>query len=165
MRLYFLRHGLAGDREDWHGDDASRPLTTEGVKKMEREAKTIAKLDLQLDAIVTSPLVRAAQTARIVADELDLRDVLIEDQNLGLDFDLARLRNVIEKHRAAEALMLVGHEPSMSRTLGQITGARVELKKGALACMEVDPHSLRGELLTLIPPKILAMKHKGCRCC
>jgi len=158
VKLYFLRHGLAGDRGDWAGDDALRPLTPEGVKKMEREAKTIAKLDLGLDAIVTSPLVRAVQTARIVADELDLRDVLIEDDNLGLDFDLARLRNVIEKHRAADALMLVGHEPSMSRTIGQIGGGSVELKKGALACMEVDPHSLRGELLSLVSPKILAMK-------
>lgn len=158
MKLYFLRHGLAGEREDWHGDDASRPLTTDGIKKMEREAKTIAKLDLELDAIVTSPLVRAVQTARIVADELNLREVLIEDENLGLDFDLARLRNVIEKHRAAEALMLVGHEPSMSRTLGQITGGRVELKKGALACADLNPISLRGELLSLVPPKILAMK-------
>ena len=164
MRLYFLRHGLAGEREDWHGDDASRPLTAEGVKKMEREAKTMVKLDLDLDAIVTSPLVRAVQTARIVADELDLRDELIEDDNLGLDFDLARLRDVVEKHRAADALMLVGHEPSMSRTLGQIVGgARIELMKGALTCAEIDPASLRGELCWLLPPKILAVKR--CSCC
>jgi phosphohistidine phosphatase len=165
VRLYFLRHGLAGEREDWHGDDASRPLTTEGVKKMEREAKMMAKLDLELDAIVTSPLVRAAQTARIVADELGLRGVLIEDENLGLDFDLARLRNVIENHRAADALLLVGHEPGMSRTLGQIVGGtRIELKKGALACAEMDPTSLRGELRWLLPPKILAPKRRSCCC-
>jgi phosphohistidine phosphatase len=158
VKLYFLRHGLAGDREDWAGDDALRPLTPEGIKKMEREAKTIAKLALQLDAIVTSPLVRAKQTARIVADELDLRDVLVEDEKLGLDFDLGGLRTVIEKHRAAEALMLVGHEPSMSRTIGQIGGGRVELKKGALACVDIEPNSMRGELLSLVPPKLLAMK-------
>ncbi len=159
MRLYFLRHGLAGEREDWRGDDAQRPLTPEGIKKMEREAKTIARLELGLDAIVTSPLVRAAQTARIVADELQLRDVLVEDANLGLDFDLGRLRSVIENHPAADALMLVGHEPSMSRTLGLIVGgARIDLKKGALACADVDPLSLRGQLLALVPPKLLAMK-------
>jgi phosphohistidine phosphatase len=158
VKLYFLRHGLARDREDWAGDDALRPLTPEGIKKMEREAKTIAKLALQLDAIVTSPLVRAKQTARIVADELDLRDVLVEDEKLGLDFDLGGLRTVIEKHRAAEALMLVGHEPSMSRTIGQIGGGRVELKKGALACVDIEPNSMRGELLSLVPPKLLAMK-------
>ncbi|MGH7685189.1 MAG: SixA phosphatase family protein, partial [Vulcanimicrobiaceae bacterium] len=100
----------------------------------------------------------AVQTARIVADELDLRDILVEDENLGLDFDLARLRNVVEKHRAAEALMLVGHEPSMSRTIGQIGGGRIELKKGALACIDLDPNSMRGELLSLVPPKILVLK-------
>jgi len=157
MKTYFLRHGLAGDRADWHGDDFYRPLTDEGVKKMKREAKTIRKLDLKLDAIITSPLVRAAQTAEIVAKQLRLGEVLIQDDNLGLDFDSGRLRQVLEKHRAAEALMLVGHEPSMSRTIGQIVGgARIALKKGALVCVEMDPGSLRGELLWLLSPKILA---------
>lgn len=159
MRVYFLRHGLAGDRADWQGDDFYRPLTDDGIKRMRREAKTIAKLDLELDVIVTSPLVRASQTAHIVAKRLDLRDVLIEDENLGLEFDIVRLRKVLSEHAAAEAIMVVGHEPSMSETIGQaLGGARIELKKGALACVELDPDSMRGELLWLLSPRMMVSK-------
>jgi len=159
VNVYFLRHGIAGDREDWRGDDSQRPLTPEGVKKMEREAKSIAKLDLALDAVLTSPLVRAAQTAEIVARELKLRDVLSEDDDLGPQFNVGRLRNVLEQHRAAEAIMLVGHEPSFSQTIGAVIGgAKVQLKKGALACVDMDPQSMRGELVWLLPPKVLAAK-------
>jgi phosphohistidine phosphatase len=158
MRLYFLRHGQAGDREDWLGDDFYRPLTTDGVKRMEREARTIAELDLGLDLIATSPLTRAKQTAEIVAKELGLQDRLVEDEDLGLDFSYERLRSVIARHRDAGALMLVGHEPSMSRTIGRLVGgAKIDLKKGALACVElVEGSATAGELLWLVPPKILA---------
>ncbi|HMD02341.1 MAG TPA: phosphohistidine phosphatase SixA [Candidatus Baltobacteraceae bacterium] len=158
MRCYFLRHGLAGDREDWQGDDSERPLTAEGIEKMGREAKTIAALKLQLDAIVTSPLTRARQTAEIVAKELKLRDRLVEDDNLGLAFDLEHLTNVLEKHAGANSIMLVGHDPSMSETIGQLIGnARVEMKKGSLACVEIaTPSSRNGVLTFLLPPKVLA---------
>lgn len=158
MKIYFLRHGQAGNREDWHGDDFDRPLTTDGIKRMGREAETIGDLDLELDVIITSPLARAKQTAQIVADELDMEDRLVEDHNLGLDFDFDRLRNLIAAHRDAVAIMLVGHEPSMSRTIGQlIGGAKIDLKKGGLARIDLaSPSSGTGELVWLIPPRILA---------
>jgi phosphohistidine phosphatase len=66
MKLYFLRHGLAGDQENWHGDDQSRPLTEQGMQAMHHEAETIAKLGLGLELVLTSPFVRAAQTAEII---------------------------------------------------------------------------------------------------
>lgn len=157
MRCYFLRHGPAGDSEDWHGDDFERPLTDEGVERMQREASSIAELGLDPDVIVTSPLIRARQTAEIVAEELEMRDRLVEDAHLGLDFDLKRLTRILEKHAGAHAVMLVGHDPSMSRTIGQlIGGARVELKKGSLACVRVEASSVKGELVFLLPPKVLA---------
>ncbi len=74
MKLYFLRHGLAGERSEWKGNDFDRPLTEDGKTKMAVEAATIAKLNLGLDAILTSPLVRAYQTAEIVAQKLKLMD-------------------------------------------------------------------------------------------
>ena len=158
MRLYFLRHGQAGEREDWNGDDFDRPLTTDGVKRMEREADSIAELDLELEAIVTSPLVRARQTADIVAKRLKMRKVLVEDENLGLEFNVSRLQRVIERYPKASAIMLVGHEPSMSRTIGQlIGGARIDFKKGALACVDLtDASTAAGELVWLIPPRLLS---------
>ena len=67
MNCYFLRHGIAVEPEAWSGNDFERPLTRDGHTRMEREAKAIAELSLDLDAIVTSPLLRAKQTAEIVA--------------------------------------------------------------------------------------------------
>jgi phosphohistidine phosphatase len=160
MRCYFLRHGLAADPEDSHHDDFKRPLTREGVEKMEREAKTIGDLELGLDVIVTSPLVRAQQTAEIVAKELKMRDRLVEDADLGLDFDLKHLAGVLEKHAGANAIMFVGHDPSMSTTIGQLIGsARVEMKKGSLACVDMlEGPTPKGQLVFLLPPKVLAAK-------
>jgi len=158
MKLYFLRHGQAGEREDWHGDDFDRPLTTDGIKRMEREADTIAELDLEVETIITSPLVRARQTAEIVAKRLKLRKNLIEDENLGLEFNLQRLVQILEHYPKAGTVMLVGHEPSMSRTMGQLVGgARIDFKKGALACVElVDASAPTAELVWLIPPRVLS---------
>jgi phosphohistidine phosphatase len=159
MRLYFLRHGLAAERDEWQGVDFDRPLTDEGRERMARQAKAMAKLSLALEVIVTSPLVRAKQTAAIVADGLKLRAGLVEDERLGLDFDPSRLAGVLEEHRSADAVMLVGHEPSMSGTIGHLVGgARIALKKGALARVDVpDPSSSEGELVWLIPPKVLLL--------
>jgi phosphohistidine phosphatase len=158
MRVYFLRHGLAGDREEWRGDDFDRPLTDKGRERMAREANKMVELSLALDVIVTSPLVRARQTADIVAAGLDRRDRLVEDERLGLDFDPSRLAGILREHPRANAIMLVGHEPSMSETIGHLVGgARIDLKKGGLACVDLpDPSSLDGVLTWLVPPKVLA---------
>src|SRR5580704_12068610 len=121
-------------------------------------AKRLAKLECHLDAIITSPLLRAKQTAEIVAGVLGLRECLTEDTRLGGEFGPDRLREILREHSDADALMLVGHEPSMSETVGRaVGGARIDFKKGAIACVEiVDLGSLRGELLWMAPPKLLA---------
>ena len=73
MKIYFLRHGIAYERETWEGDnDELRPLTEEGIAAMKVEAKIFKGLKLKLDAIITSPLVRAHDTAKIVAKRLDM---------------------------------------------------------------------------------------------
>ena len=160
MKIFFLRHGEAGDRATWKGDDFERPLTEDGVLRMKREAKAIKALDLEIEAIVTSPLVRAKQTAEIVAKALKLKDRLIEDPDLGLDFSSMLLDRILRKHPVVNAIMLVGHDPSMSRTIADLVGdARIVLKKGGLACVEIaDPRTLRGQLSWLVPPKVLAEK-------
>ena len=159
MKCYFLRHGLAGDPARWQGRDFDRPLTSEGCERMAREAKTIAALCLDLDCIVTSPLVRARQTAEIVADRLGLRARLFEDERLGLGLNVASLLDILHEHPNAGAILLVGHEPSLSTTVGRLAGgADVEVKKGALACIEMNGGPApRGRLTALIPPKVLAL--------
>jgi phosphohistidine phosphatase len=159
MKVYFLRHGVAVEPEKWEGADFDRPLTDEGRRRLPRQAKAMGKLALAFDKILTSPLLRAKETATIVADKLKVPDRLVEDERLGLDFDPDRLAGILNDHRSASAVMLVGHEPSMSATIGHlIGGARIELKKGALACVDVpDPSSLVGELVWLIPSKVLLL--------
>lgn len=157
MKCYLLRHAIAVDPEAWSGDDFDRPLTREGRERMEREARAIDELALELDSIVTSPLLRAKETARIVAQRLDMTGKLVEDPRLGIGFNLERLASILSAHADAKTIMLVGHEPSMSITIGHAIGAAsVELKKAALAGLELeDPSAPKGTLFCLIPPKVL----------
>lgn len=157
MKCYFLRHGIAVEPEAWSGSDFERPLTREGHARMEYEAKAIAELSLDLDAIVTSPLLRAKQTAEIVAERLGRGTKLVEDPRLGAGFNPERLGAILAAHADAKAIALVGHEPAMSATIGHsIGGAGIELKKAALAGVEfIHPASTSGTLFCLIPPKIL----------
>lgn len=157
MICYFLRHGPARDAAQWQGSDDDRPLTEKGSERMAALAKRLAKMDLDIDFIITSPLVRAKQTATIVADALDLCDELVEDARLAGDFGPEALREILSERRNANAIVLVGHEPTMSMTIGHaIGGARIDFKKGAIACIDFpDPQSPHGELLWMAPPKIL----------
>ncbi len=159
MKCYFLRHGLAVDAAEWSGSDFDRPLSREGRERTTRSAKTIAELGLAVDVIVSSPLVRAKQTATIVAERLKLEDRLIEDERLGGGFGLNYLAELLAEHHTAGAIMLVGHEPGVSRTVGEIVGgADIDFKPGSLACVNVlDPIKLVGALAWLIPAKVMAL--------
>ncbi len=155
MKLFFLRHGLAGEKSAWHGDDAKRPLTTEGITKMKRTAKTLAALDLNLDVIVTSPLVRAKQTAEIVAKKF--KCPLVEDQRLALGFNDNQLKEILLDHPETSNVMLVGHEPDFSETISTfIGGGRVVCEKDGLARVDLpNSHSKHGELKWLMPSEVL----------
>jgi phosphohistidine phosphatase len=157
VKVYFLRHGIAADRDEWKGDDASRPLTAEGRERMEREAKALAKIGLDPGVIVTSPLVRARQTAEILADALKIRGKLVEDERVAQNFDRAKLAGVLQDHAGVESVLVVGHEPDFSALVGEVVGgAAIVLKKGGIACVELASASApAGELLWLVPPKVL----------
>jgi phosphohistidine phosphatase len=159
VKLYFLRHGLA-DRGAWRGrDDSLRPLTEEGKARMAREAAVLSKIGLKLDLILSSPLTRARQTAEIVGRRLGLAERVKVDERLGPGFGVGALSEILKSHAEIQALMLVGHEPDFSETIGSlIGGGQVVCKKGALA--RVDLHQSappRGRLVWLIPPSLLAL--------
>jgi phosphohistidine phosphatase len=147
MKLYFVRHGVAVEADAWNGDDASRPLTDDGKKSMEREAKALAKIDLQIDRVLTSPFKRAKQTAKIVAKRLNVP--LVEDERLASGFDAAKLEEIVRDNDGAPSLLLVGHEPDFSEVVCDLTGARINLKKGGIACVE------DGHLSLLLTPRVL----------
>jgi phosphohistidine phosphatase len=162
VKLYFLRHGEAGDPAQWEGNDAERPLTDDGRRRMALEARTMRRLELGVDRVITSPLLRARQTAEIVAVELKRKDRLVTDSRLGPDFEPERLAEILRDNQDVHDLLLVGHEPSMSATIGRLVGGgRVELKKGGLARTDVpDPSQLSAELEWLLPPRVLLLDER-----
>ena len=154
MRLYFLRHGIA-DWPDWDpARDHERPLTKDGVKKMKEQARALADLDLKIDAIFSSPYTRAYQTADIVAGKLGLE--VKTEPLLAPGFNSDKLAEIARPFADDQALLLVGHEPNFSMVIAEIIGGgRVQMKKGALARVDVN-RELQGELVWLLPPKVLA---------
>lgn len=158
MRLLFLRHGQAESRETWTGGDDGRPLTAEGRSAMAAEAAFLARLGSAPDVILSSPLTRARETARIFAEGLGVADRLHDDVRLAPGFGPTQLEEILEEHREARTVMLVGHEPDFSLTIGGLVGgAAVVCKKGGLARVDVDPESGAAELVWLLPPKALTV--------
>ena len=157
MILYFLRHGLAYERGEWLGDDSLRPLTEKGLERMRQEAQVLANLDLELDAILTSPFTRALQTAQIIAERLNLTDRLVEDNRLAPGFGLDELTELLTIFPNAQGLMLVGHEPDFSEIISAlIGGGEIVCKKGGLARVVLQNiTTLAGRLEWLIPPGVL----------
>ena len=149
MQLYFLRHGEA-DWPDWKKSDDERPLTDFGKKEMRDVAKFLARLKVRPDLIVTSPLPRASQTAKIAAEHLKTK--LREDELLAPGFGVSELQTVLKRHRS-KVLMVVGHEPDFTNVISGLTGARLKLAKAGVALVDLDPESEVGRLLWLFPPK------------
>ena len=116
------------------------------------------RLEIAPEVIVTSPLVRARQTAEIVGEALGVDDKVVDDERLAHGFGRKQLGAILADHPDAESLMVVGHEPEFSATIGELTGGRVACKKGSLARVDVaDRESLRGELIWLLQPKVLTL--------
>jgi len=159
MEIYILRHGVAAERgTPGYKKDSDRPLTKEGEDKMHQIAEAILGMELKFDLILSSPYIRAAQTAQIVANELDeevtFTDALIPDGN---PLDLIAEINDEKPQR----LLLVGHEPDLSRLASVlITGgsdAVIELKKGGLCKLTSDKLTF-GQCATLnwlLTPRLL----------
>ena len=159
MELYFLRHGIAADAGPEGSGDAGRPLTTEGIEKMKEEARGLRRLGVRPDIVLSSPLVRARQTAEIVRHALGLESRLVDALAPGCD--VARLRDVLGEYRSAERVMVVGHEPDFSSLIGALTGGgRVQLKKGGLARVDLETvDEGTGALIWLLPP--MALRRAG----
>jgi len=140
MEIYILRHGIAVERgSPGYKKDSERPLTDEGEEKMRQIAKAILAMDLKFDLILSSPYVRAQQTAQIVAAELDqevtFTELLVPDGN-----SLELIREINDEK--PQRVLLVGHEPDLSQLVSiLLTGdseTAIELKKGGLCKLTAD---------------------------
>jgi phosphohistidine phosphatase len=149
VNLLIVRHGPAGDREEWEKtgkDDSLRPLTAKGKKEVRKAAAGLARLVPSLDFIATSPWTRAAQTADLVNKEYGVD--LVEVEELTSDHRPEELTPWLSQQRSRETVALVGHEPHLSQLVGLLlTGTSdsiVDLKKGGACLLELSDPSKPG---------------------
>jgi phosphohistidine phosphatase len=133
--IWLLRHGDAADGSP----DSERPLTDKGERQSRNAGLALKKMGVELDACLTSPKVRARDTAELACQELGV-EVTIEDALKGGPFDPAELAAGLEN------VLLVGHDPDFSMAVHSATGAQVRMKKGGLAGIA------KGELIVLLRP-------------
>jgi phosphohistidine phosphatase len=138
--LWLLRHGDAADGSP----DAERPLTDKGREQARAVGAALRALGVELDACLSSPKERAADTARIACAELGEVEPQLEPKLSGGPFDPEALAAGL-----GDDVLLVGHDPDFSMAVHSLTGAQVRMKKGGLAGVE------RGELMVLLRPKEL----------
>ena len=149
MNLYFMRHGIAADRahSGAGSDDRERPLTPKGIKRMNRAAEGLVALSLTFDRILTSPLERARQTAKIVAQALQLEERVEEIEQLSPDRSVQDLLDALVAYAGQKEILLVGHEPMLSSAISVLlsgkTGVAIRLKKGGLSCLQMENVSPR----------------------
>ncbi len=155
IELHLLRHADAGDPAGWARPDAERPLSTKGLRQADRLARHLAALDLEPDAILTSPKVRAVQTAEAVAAALGRRVTV--DERLAGDLDLEALEAILRDAGDVRRPLLVGHDPDFSDLVATLIGAELTMRKGALARIDLDGPiaPAAGVLRWLIPPDAL----------
>ena len=142
MILYFLRHASAGERISDAKRDERRPLDAEGTAQCGLMGRALAAMDVRVDVIVSSPLKRALQTASLVGNEIEFGGTLLQDAALRPDATFARFQDLLQRLHKAEAVLVVGHNPTLGEFLGRLLvaggrPARVDLKKGAVAKVEV----------------------------
>ena len=157
--LYLIRHGLAEERGEAWPDDNKRPLTDEGMARMRKAARGLARLGVAIDVILSSPLVRARQTADLVAGGLDPRPSLVNVDSLAPDGSYAAIVADLEKHGRKPRLALVGHEPLIGELAARLIGSRhaLEFKKGGICRIDLDeiPPAGPGDLRWMLTPRVL----------
>jgi phosphohistidine phosphatase len=161
VNLYILRHGIAVEPgAPGFENDSERPLIPKGERRLHSAAAAMKKLDLSFDLILSSPFTRAKQTAEIVAGELKLRKRLEFFDGLAPGGNpKALIQALNELNPAPENILLVGHEPYLSRLIsllvsGGADAAAIEMKKGGLCKLEVGElgHGRCAQLAWLLTP-------------
>jgi phosphohistidine phosphatase len=146
MILYIIRHAIAvqagtnGSAED----DSQRPLTDEGRKKMRKIAKGLKELEVQIDLVMTSPYLRAAQTTKILAKKFDLskEQVITTDNLMPTGYPDRLIDEINKKYSEVENLVLVGHEPYVGNLISMLISGdptnSITLKKGGVCRLSLE---------------------------
>lgn len=157
MQLFLIRHADALPLDETMDGDEARPLSEEGHQQIGRLASAFRRLDARPDILLSSPLVRARQTAELLAGRLGRHEQAVEETaHLAPGGSQRRLLKLLRKLGAGQAA-LVGHEPDLGRLAARLVGgkrARIEFAKGGIACIACDdpPRRGAGVLLWMLTP-------------
>lgn len=163
MDILLLRHAEAealGEKN--HYNDEARALTEAGRLQLEMLSRGLRRMELKLDCIAASPVLRARQTAEIVAEGLKFSNPIMIWEELSPGFSAAKLLQRLGDAAGKEAVLLVGHEPGMGLLASQlilgIGRSSIPFKKGGICCIQIRPNAplLCGDLKWMLPPKLLA---------
>ena len=157
--LYLVRHAIAADRGEEWPDDTKRPLTETGINRFNEAVEGLAWLEIQIDEIFTSPLVRARQTATLLAQGLANKAAVKTLEALAPGHSPRGVMNELSKSAKRRRIALVGHEPDLGELAAHLIGSSRALpfKKGGVCHIAVQGLTSRrpGELVWFLPPKVL----------
>ena len=168
MRLYLVRHGIAeppGDNNQY--EDFRRSLTPEGARKMREVALGLKGLGIEIDRIVSSPLIRAKETAEIIADVLELKAPVEYWDELTPAAPAPQAVAKLEGCKNRDSVALVGHQPHLGYLAAFLVfgqeSVSLDLKKGGICCLEVEQFPIQPPvpLIWFLPPKILRLFSSG----
>jgi phosphohistidine phosphatase len=160
MNLYLLRHGIAVEPGTYgYENDSERPLIPKGERRLRAAVAAMKELELSFDLILSSPFVRARQTAEIVADGMKLKkDLKLSDDLIPGGSSKALICALKELKPEPENVLLVGHEPYLSRLISLLIAndeyAAIEMKKGGLCKLEIGElcHGRCAQMSWLLTP-------------
>lgn len=155
--LYLVRHARAAERGEEWPDDGKRPLTPQGIDRFQQVVRGLSVLGVTIDIVLTSPLVRARQTADLLAAGLrphpsvDVLDVLAPGT------PVADVIAALARTRRAKSIACVGHEPDLGVLAARLVGARraLPLKKGGICRIDMASSRTAGDLIWFAPPRLL----------
>lgn len=157
--LYLVRHAIAGERGPEWPDDAKRPLTPRGIVRMKRQVAGLRKLGVEIELVLTSPLVRARQTAQILVAGLEPAPKCRELSVLAPGYSPSKVVSALEAEKSFRSIALVGHEPGLGELAAWLLGARTPpmFKKGGVMRIDVPklPPEKTGRLVWLATPRML----------
>lgn len=162
MKIYLIRHSNAVDPgTPGYEDDSQRPLTDKGRDKMKDIAYALKAMEVRPDRIVSSPYVRARETAEIVAKVLKYKQELSFSDSLVPEGSADQIIGEINEKFNVDELVIVGHEPCLSGLVGTLIAGSpdlaIDLKKGGICCLSADDLRMerKAVLEWLLTPKIM----------
>jgi len=157
MIVYFLRHASAGQHKVLPKEDEKRPIDRVGEQQCHVVGRALVALGVRVDAIISSPLTRAVQTAELAVKELGYKDKIVISDAMRPEASYDQFHDLLEHYVESKAIMVVGHNPSITEFLLRlVTGSDhsecIDFKKGAVA--KVDVEDGKGVLSWLFTPKM-----------